>query len=347
MQGHRPPLAADVVLRAVRPPHHRSAQGGPRGGLEQLAGQGLHGVVVGVGLVRLQHGEFRVVGGVRALVAEDPADLVDALQPAHDEPLEVELQGDPQVQVDVVGVHVGRERPGVGAAVQGLQDRRLDLEIAALVQFLPDGAGDGRADLRHLAGLRIRDQVQVALPDPGLRVAQAPVLVRQRPQRLGRDGVGVGQDRQLAAARGDHLAGHPDVIADVHVLLPGRERVRADAVQRDHHLELAGAVPDRREAELAAVAAQHDPAGHARPLAGGGVGGQVRVALAELLDGVRARVADRVGVGPGGAEPVQLAQPDLHLLGDGLGRPVARRPGLLGHLPRLPAGLRPPYCARR
>ena len=50
---------------------------------------GHHGVVVGVGLVELEHGEFGVVLDVYAFVAEVVADFVDALEAADDEALEV------------------------------------------------------------------------------------------------------------------------------------------------------------------------------------------------------------------------------------------------------------------
>jgi hypothetical protein len=46
--------------------------------------------------VRLEHGELGVVGVVRALVAEIPADLEDLLDPADDQALQVKLKRDPQ-----------------------------------------------------------------------------------------------------------------------------------------------------------------------------------------------------------------------------------------------------------
>ena len=67
---------------------------------EPLAPLG-HVEVVRVGLVPLEHRELGVVRGVDALVAEVLADLVDALQAADDQALEVELGGDPQVEVAV------------------------------------------------------------------------------------------------------------------------------------------------------------------------------------------------------------------------------------------------------
>ena len=65
------------------------------------------------------------------LVAEVLAELVDPLEAADDAALEVQLGGDAQVQVAVELVVVGRERARERAAVQRLQDRRLDLDEAA------------------------------------------------------------------------------------------------------------------------------------------------------------------------------------------------------------------------
>ncbi len=85
-------------------------------------------------LVGLEHRELGGVGGVDALVAEDPPHLVDPVDPADDGLLEVQLEGDAQHHVVVEGVHVGAERPGRGAAVHELDDGRLHLDVALVVE---------------------------------------------------------------------------------------------------------------------------------------------------------------------------------------------------------------------
>jgi hypothetical protein len=45
-----------------------------------------------------------------ALVAEVLAELVDLVYAPHDQPLQVQLGGDPQVEVPIEGVVVGGER---------------------------------------------------------------------------------------------------------------------------------------------------------------------------------------------------------------------------------------------
>ena len=89
----------EVDLAAVRPRAPPCCRAPPRRVEHQLAGQRRHRVVVAVRLVDLEHRELGVVGGVDALVAEDAADLVDPLEAADDQPLEVELDRDAQVQL--------------------------------------------------------------------------------------------------------------------------------------------------------------------------------------------------------------------------------------------------------
>jgi hypothetical protein len=82
-------------------------------------------------LVELHHRELGVVARRDALVAEDAPDLEHPLHPADDQPLEVQLERDAQVQLHVERVVVGGERAGVGAAGLGVQHRGLDLDEAA------------------------------------------------------------------------------------------------------------------------------------------------------------------------------------------------------------------------
>ena len=152
---------------------------------DERLGQLHHRELVAVGLVGLEHRELRRVGGVEALVAEGAADLVDLLDAADHRPLEVELERDPQQHVLVEGVQVGAERPGRGTAVGQLEDRGLDLDVAALVEGLAQAAQHGGLGAHHLARLGPDHHVDVAQPDAGL-VGERPVLVGQRAQRLGR-----------------------------------------------------------------------------------------------------------------------------------------------------------------
>ena len=93
--------------------------------------------------------------GRDALVAEVLADLVDALQAADDQALEVELGGDAQVHRRVERVEVRHERARQCAAVDRLQDRGLDLDEALVVEEAADRGDDLGARDEDLARLRL------------------------------------------------------------------------------------------------------------------------------------------------------------------------------------------------
>ena len=103
---------------------------------EQLFRQIHQRLVGGVGLVGLEHGEFGVVTRAQALVAITAPDLVDALEAAHQEPLEVELGRDAHEKLHVERVVVGLERPRRRASYQSVKGGRLHLEVAARVCLL-------------------------------------------------------------------------------------------------------------------------------------------------------------------------------------------------------------------
>ena len=162
--------------------------------------------VVGVGLVPLDHGELGVVLERHALVAEVLAELVDALEAAHDQALEVQLGRHAQVEGAVELVVVRRERPRARAAVERLQDRRLDLDEADAVEVGAARGDHARAPQRVLAHVGVDHQVDVALAVARLDVGQAVVQIGQR-VLAGREQLELLEpQRQLAAAARDGLA---------------------------------------------------------------------------------------------------------------------------------------------
>ena len=105
---------------------------------DQLLREVHDAVVVDAADEPLEHRELGVVLGRHALVAKELAELIDVLEAADDRPLEVELGRDPQEEMAVEGMVVGFERSRRGAAGQPLQDRRFQLDEAALVHVLAD-----------------------------------------------------------------------------------------------------------------------------------------------------------------------------------------------------------------
>ena len=74
--------------------------------------------------------------GADAFVAIDAAQLVDPFDAADQQPLQVQLQGDPQEQVDIERVVMRRERPGRRSAGDRVQRGAFDLAETSAASVL-------------------------------------------------------------------------------------------------------------------------------------------------------------------------------------------------------------------
>jgi len=228
---------------------------------DHLLGERHEVLVRGVGHVEFDHGELGVVQRRDPLVAEIAVELEDPLHPAHDEPLEVELRRDPQVEVLPQGVVVRLEGLGHGPPGHGLHHGRLHLEEVPVVQERPDEPDDPAARLEDILDLRVDDQVEVALSVADLHVRQPVPLFRQGPQALGEEPQPLGLDREFPRSRLDDPAREVDDIAHVDRLEQGKELV-AEPVLADKGLDPPFAVLDGDKGPLAEIADCHHPAGN-------------------------------------------------------------------------------------
>ena len=231
---------------------------GPDGLDDELLGQVHHGAVVAVGLIEFQHREFRVVPGVDAFVAIDAAQFIHPLDAADHQPLEVQLQGDAEEEVDVQGIVVRGERPRGRAAGDGVQRRAFDLDEAFARQRVADRLHDLRPPQETLPLAVGMDQVEIAHPLPQLGVGQALVLFRRGFDALGEEVDVGGEDGQLAHLGAAQLAVDADQVAQVELL--GQFPVLlAHLLHADRHLDASGPVVQVEEDQLAGPAQEHDP----------------------------------------------------------------------------------------
>ena len=271
---------------------------------DQVLGDPHHRLVVAVRLVQLQHRELRVVFPVDALVAEVPTHLVDPLEAADQQSLQVELERDAELEVGVQRVVVGRERLGQRAAGDRLQDGRLDLGVSATVQLLTDRAQHGGARRDVPPRRRVGDQVQVAPSLLEIGVLQPVPLLGQRTQRLRQQGERVHLERELPATRAHDVARGADDVAQVDLV----EQPVSVAERRllAEELQVAAAIADDQERQLAVPTGQHDATGDGRASVGLLL---VRELPVELGDEVRRErvdvVAERERFDPGLAEALE------------------------------------------
>ena len=191
-----------------------------------------------------------------SLVAEVLADLIDLLQPADDQPLEIELRRDAEVAVLVERVVVRDERPGERAAVARLEHRRLHLDEAPLVEDAPDRRNRAGTEQSVLARLLVHQQVEVALAVAQLDVREAVERVGERRRDARQHLERVHHQRGLPAPRLRRRADDADDVAEVDVDLAG-------ALEGAQELDSPGAVDEVEEHELAQVASRQHTAGEA------------------------------------------------------------------------------------
>jgi hypothetical protein len=120
--------------------------------LEQPLDQ-IHDVfVIGIGPIAFEHREFRIVPGRHAFVAEVAVDFEHLVgESGHQRTLEIEFRRNAQEHVELECVVVRLEGLGRGAAIDGMQHRRLDFHEAVIFHEAANAGDDLRALLEtHL-----------------------------------------------------------------------------------------------------------------------------------------------------------------------------------------------------
>ena len=130
-------------------------------------------------------------------------------------------------------------------------------------------------------------------------------LLRKRAQRLGEQHDLCRRHRKLASARAQHGASGAHPVAEVE-LLDRLKRLVSEHVDASEELDLAAAVPDDEEDDLALVALGDEPAGETDDVLGLGAGLKTNVALLEVGGVVRDVPAVAVRLDTGDVESVEL-----------------------------------------
>ena len=134
------------------------------------------------------------------------------------------------------------------------------------VQRSAEAGDDLVADAERAARLFVDDQVGVALAEPRVGVGEPVPLVGHRPHGLRQQFDAIDLDAELALASRHDGAFGTQPVAEIELAERG-ETVVADHGLRHEQLHLSLRSHQRREDQLALLAAQHHPPGHAHPAA--------------------------------------------------------------------------------
>ena len=110
---------------------------------------------------------------VHTFVAEVTAELIHPLEAPDDEALQVKLVGDTQIERDIQRIVMRDEGARSSTTRDGLQDGRIDLDVATFVEELAHRIEDLRTLEEDILDMAIDDEVNIALAEAELRISEA------------------------------------------------------------------------------------------------------------------------------------------------------------------------------
>ena len=281
-----------------------------------------HVVVVGVGFVELEAGEFRAVRAVHAFVAEVLREFKDLFHAAHDAALEIKFRSDAQVKRHVASVVVRGKRTGVRAAVNRLERRSFDFDESLFDEVFADSLHDlGTLDEDFLHVV-VQSHVDIALTIAGIHVGKfvehnlVAVFVnlflsdRKRAHSLRKHRHLFGTHRVFTALRFEHRTVHTDEVTEVGHL-HNFVVCLAHFVTGDHNLQTTIAVLEVHKAHLALAIETHHAAGKCNRFLRSHQGVLVFLQNLGIMGPVK---LVRISIHTHFLELVELSQASLHLV---------------------------------
>ena len=250
-------------------------------------------VIVGIGLIKLQHRELRIMDRRKAFITKIAIQFKDPLEAADDQPLEIEFRRDAQIQIGVQRVMVRREGTGSRPTGDGVHHRRFDFKKSAVGQIRAKAGDHPAARLKDAVDAGGGHQVNVALPITDFDVRQPVPFFRKRSepfrqkrQRLHLHGEFIGLRAEHGPVNADPIAEIQDlrkakgviaqrVLAKIHLkpmrpLLKRGERRFAESAQGNNASRDPARDPPVRQFILRRRAvSRHHPRNRLRPLEAG------------------------------------------------------------------------------
>jgi hypothetical protein len=185
---------------------------------EHSLNQSHYVTVIAIGLIALQQGEFRVMFNRNAFITKDTPYLVDSVEAAYHQSLEVELQSNSQIEVFIKGVVMGDKGARQCSTGMGLKHRSLYLHKTLLIEKASYGSDDLATQNKNVSALFVGNEVEISLPVAFFHVSQPVPLLGQRAKGFTEYGeIGYLQS-EFPGFCSEELPACPDNVADVDIL---------------------------------------------------------------------------------------------------------------------------------
>ena len=145
-----------------------------------------HAVVIGVCLIKLHQCKLWIMTCIQSLVTEYTADLVNTLHASDDQSLQIQFQGNTQLQVFVQCIEMCFERSCCCTAGIGYQHRCFNFQESLSVQILTYCTDDPGTFDKGFFYVCVHDQIDITLTITDVGIGQTMKFFRKNLKTLGK-----------------------------------------------------------------------------------------------------------------------------------------------------------------
>jgi hypothetical protein len=227
--------------------------------VDEIFGNIHHIGVIGICLIKLKHGKLGIMLSGYAFISVHTAKLIDFLQPAYDQTLQMKFQSNPHIKIHIKGIMVRNERPCTCSSGNGMQRRSLDFNVTSRIKEFPHCLEHSCALQKHPAHVRINYKVEIAVPIAKVNINQAMPLLRQGTKGFAKKSEFVYLNAYFSSSGAEHLTYYTYDVPDIQ----GCKKLVGSLTQGINfgiNLDTPGKIQDIRESCLAVTAHCHQSA---------------------------------------------------------------------------------------
>jgi hypothetical protein len=156
--------------------------------------------------------------GGNALIAKGAPNLIDPVKAADHQPLEMEFQGNPQIEILVKGMVMSDKGARQRSAGMRLKDRSLYLHKPSVIKKISYGSDGLAAQSKNASTLFVGNQVEISLAIAFFYISQPVPFLGQRAKGFTEHGeIGYLQS-EFPGLCLEELPTCPDDVANVNIL---------------------------------------------------------------------------------------------------------------------------------
>src|SRR5665647_1413794 len=151
-----------------------------------------------------------------SFVSEAAGHFKDMLEASNDQPFEISLRCDPQIDIHIKRIMMSSKGRCQGTGCLISQDRCLNLQKSPVFQKMTNRAQQYGSHQDDLSAFLIGNQIKITLAITQLGICQAMPLFRQFSQRLSQKSIAFHLQRTFTAVGSKHGSGKTKEITDIY-----------------------------------------------------------------------------------------------------------------------------------